>query len=120
MVNGTPLETYEEFVIARLLDSMSIPYFHHLQIEFSPEPQSSQRIIWCPDFIFYEPYRWIGPECNGSIIIGIEVKRRHIKGIPLKKSKALCGTHDIAILLINGDHLAEYEAKGRLPLKAVA
>lgn len=119
-LNGMALETYEELVIAKLLVAMNIHFYHHLQIDFPIAPNSSQHALWCPDFIFAQPYRWIGLDCNGSVIIGIEAKKRHIKGKPMQKSRALCEHHGIPILLINGDHLAEYEAKGRLPLKAVA
>ncbi len=117
MVNGIPFETYEEQVIAELLVAMKVPFYHHLEISFSDKPNSSQSVLWCPDFIFKQPFRWVGDTCNGSVIIGIEAKRRHIKGKPLQKSRALCTFYGIPILLMNGDHLAEYQEAGRLPLK---
>lgn len=119
-VNGILLETYEEYVIAQLLFAMQIPFFHHLQIAFPSTGTSAQNVLWCPDFIFTQPYRWVGPECNGSVIIGIEVKRRHIKGKPMKKSRALCDLHGVPIIIINGDHLEAYQRNGRLPLKHLA
>lgn len=119
-LNGLALETYEEYVIAELLVAMDIPFFHHLQIEFPITPNSSQHVLWCPDFIFTEPFRWIGPECNGSVIIGIEAKKTHIKGKPMQKSRALCDNYGVSVLIINGNHLPEYQEKGRLPLKDVA
>ena len=119
-LNGFVFETYEEHVIAKLLFAMDIHFYHHLQIEFPISPNSNQQALWCPDFIFAEPFRWTGPECNGSVIIGIEAKKTHIKGKPMQKSRVLCDNYGVPVIIINGNHLPEYEAKGRLPLKDVA
>jgi hypothetical protein len=119
-LNGLALETYEEYVIAQLLVAMGIRFFHHLKIEFPITPNSSQNLLWCPDFIFVEPFRWVGPECNGSVIIGIEAKKVHFTGKPMWKSRLLCDHYGVPVLIINGNHLPKYQEKGRLPLKDVA
>jgi len=119
-LNGFALETYEEYVIANLLVAMGIRFFHHLQIEFPIIPNSSQHLLWCPDFIFATPFRWVGSECNGSVIIGIEAKKVHFKGKPMWKSRVLCDYYGVPVIIINGYHLPEYQEKGRMPLKKVS
>ena len=122
-VNGIPFETYEEFLIAELLFKMAIDFRHHLEIKFEDGPDEfgkKQEYLWRPDFVFTQPFRWIGKPCNGSVIIGIEAKRKHIKGKPLKKSRLLCNHYGIPILLLNGDNLESYSQKGALPLMRLA
>ncbi|RJO58987.1 hypothetical protein C4546_04110 [Candidatus Parcubacteria bacterium] len=112
-------ETHEELIIANLLVKMDIPFLHHLQFVFQEE-EFSQPKIWCPDFIFFQPWWWVGRRpCNGSAIIGIEVKRRVIEHKVMRKSIALCERHGIPILILTGEDLAYYQEKGRLPLKPI-
>jgi len=100
---------------------MDIPFFHHLMIKFNyGTKEEPQERLWCPDFIFTKPYRWIGTPCNSSVIIGIEAKRRHIKGKAMNKSRVLCDEYAIPILILNGDNLDTYFRNGVLPLQRLA
>lgn len=119
-VGGVQYDTHEEYLIAQLLLKMGIPFYHHLMIKFEYGSEEPKERLWCPDFIFTKPYRWIGTPCNGSVIIGIEAKRKHIKGKAMNKSRVLCNDYAIPILILNGDNLDAYFQNGALPLLSLA
>ena len=117
-------ETEEELFIAEMLEYMGIRYLHHVNFEFHIRKGKSknigQRVLWCPDFILDAPYRWVGETCNGSVIVGIEAKRGHIKGRPIGRSIALLKDLGIPILLVARRDIEPYYQNGKvLPLKTL-
>jgi len=118
--DGRYYDTEEELLVAEMLTNMGINFFHHIVFEFFANKGDSQPVIWCPDFVLEAPFRWVGKICNGSVIVGLEVKKSHIKGKPRSKSKRLLQTLGIPILLIARANVVPYYEKDmRLPLKTL-
>ena len=103
-----------------MLFEMGISFLHHVEFEFRSLGNGGKHAIWCPDFVFGQPLRWTGEKCNGSVIIGLEVKRSHVKGKPLSRSRSLLADKGIPILLVDRDTVVRYFQEGKkLPLKPV-
>jgi hypothetical protein len=125
-LNGMYFETEEEFLFANMLTAMEIPFLHHVQFVFPYPEAPSGEVIWCPDFILGGTYRWIGSKpCNssvvdGSLIVGIEIKRQVKREIFAKKSFALLTARSIPIIIVSRAHIIPYIELGRLPLEPIA
>ena len=118
MCNGQYFETIEELWIAEMLTLMGVKFMHHVNFVFRLDNHSQMERIWCPDFVFAEPYRWVGKTCNGSVIVGLEAKRSHVRGKSRLQSRALLQARGIPILLVNrGDLEPYYQTSMKLPLK---
>jgi hypothetical protein len=119
--HGYFFETEEELMIARMLWEMDIPFLHHVQFVFPFSPAKSRETIWCPDFLLGYPFRWIGKEpCNGSVIVGIEIKKQYIDTVQMDKSIALCQSLGIPIVIVTRAQIAPYVEQGELPLLRIA
>ena len=116
---GVFYDTIEELWVAKMLHWMQIPFLHHVKFEFYSQGVKNEKLIWCPDFIFAYPFRWVGERCNGSVIIGVEVKRTKTNGRPRRKSRHLLKARSIPILLINRQDIEPHLNKRdmELPLK---
>ncbi|MCH7492201.1 hypothetical protein IID19_01235 [Patescibacteria group bacterium] len=111
-------ETEEEVLIAEMLGNMNISFIHHVNFIFNLREGDQHSVIWCPDFVFAKPWRWVGDICNGSVIMGLEVKRSCIRGKPRSRSKSLLRELGIPILLVARSHVEPYYINScRLPLK---
>jgi len=114
---GIYYDTEEEWLVAQMLTKMGIRFLHHVIFSFRLD-KDKQLVIWCPDFVLEKPFRWVGPVCNGSVVVGLEVKHTHIRGKPRGRSRALLASLGIPILLIPRSNIVPYfEKQGVLPLK---
>lgn len=100
-------ETEEEAWMAEMLTNNGIKFLHHVNFVFCPD-NGRQPIIWCPDFVLETSCLWTGPKesvespsVNGLLTLGFEVKRTHLKGEPLRRSRALFEKLRIPIFLIS-------------------
>jgi len=119
---GIYYDTVEELWVAKMLYWMKIPFLHHVLFSFPAVNQTEdgeekeEELIWCPDFIFAYPLRWVGKICNGSVIIGLEVKRKRTNGTPRRKSRWLLATRGIPVLIISRRNIIPYKKSLELPL----
>ncbi|MDZ7798763.1 MAG: hypothetical protein U5L76_04070 [Patescibacteria group bacterium] len=117
----TYYDTIEELMIAKMLTCMNIPFLHHVTFSYSINKKGKPRRIWRPDFVFACAQRWIGGPCNGSVIIGIEVKRNKMSGAR-RKSRILLEEREIPIIILKRKDIEDYYDPEcmKLPLKQIS
>ncbi|MFH1366800.1 MAG: hypothetical protein ABIH38_02285 [Patescibacteria group bacterium] len=118
---GVKYETIEELWVAKMLTWMKIPFFHHVVFSFFLHPDDEKETLWCPDFVLGDPHRWVGPRCNGSVIVGLEVKKRKTNGHARRRSKALLREKGIPILLVSRRDIKPFFRRDcmELPLRPI-
>jgi len=118
LYQGVYYDTVEEYWMAQMLTWMKITFLHHVKFEFYNQGKKNEKLIWCPDFVFAYPLRWVGRKCNGSVIMGVEVKRRKTSGAR-KKSRILLKERGIPIIILKRKDIKPHFNKFdmELPLK---
>lgn len=117
--DGYPHVTIGEWMVAKLLTRMGIPYTPDVTVTMTAE-NGKDGAIWVPDFVFNKKaYVWNTRE-RQFLIHGIEVKRArmgYFRQRDMDRVRMLKEQRGISILLLSHKQIRYFMAKGKLPLE---
>ena len=116
---GSYYESPEELWIAKMLRKMKIRFVHHVRFEVCL-PDRSQPKLWLPDFVLERPFVWQDYKNPGTIIAGIEAKKKKKVVSAQILSDAVTEQFGLTIQVVNHKTLEEWYPARILPLEELS
>lgn len=107
--------------IAKLLRKMKIGFLHHVRFDVRYLNDEGQVKIyhWHPDFVFEKAFMWRGYNKDGTVISGIEVKKKKMGGKVQRVSDEAHQQHGVRILVVNREIILQWYRARLLPLEEI-